>query len=56
LDALVVALHGTTEFCRHLKYEKSVYLITDAESSINKDGFEVILSSYQEKQVHVFVV
>ncbi|KXS09399.1 SPOC domain-like protein [Gonapodya prolifera JEL478] len=41
-DALVVAIEEIKVFCRELKYDKRIQLVTDGESFINPEGYEAI--------------
>lgn len=41
MDGLIVAMDMMTKFCKRLKYEKKVYILTDACAEINKNEDDV---------------
>lgn len=45
-----------TKFCKKLKYEKKIYILTDAFSQINEDGTDAILTTVREDNVQINVM
>ncbi|KAI1311554.1 ATP-dependent DNA helicase II subunit 2 [Mortierella claussenii] len=56
MDGLIVALDMMTKFCKKLKYEKKIYILTDACAEINADGVEQIKSTLNEDNVQLNVI
>ncbi|KAG0330003.1 ATP-dependent DNA helicase II subunit 2 [Podila humilis] len=56
MDGLIVAVDMITKFCKRLKYEKKIYLLTDACAEINPDGVEAIQESLKDENVQLNVI
>ncbi|KAF9426362.1 ATP-dependent DNA helicase II subunit 2 [Podila epigama] len=56
MDGLIVAADMMTKFCRHLKYEKKIFILTDACAEVNPDGVEHIQQSLQDDKVQLNVI
>lgn len=56
LDALIVALDMIVKHCRHLKYEKKIILITDAEGSINQADLDNFGAAMMDKNCQLTVM
>ena len=53
---MIVALDMMTKFCKKLKYEKKIYVLTDAYSEMNIDGAEQIVSTLKDDNVQLNVM
>ncbi|KAI8605465.1 SPOC like C-terminal domain-containing protein [Dissophora ornata] len=56
MDGLIVALDMMTKFCKKLKYEKKIYILTDACAEINSEGLEQITAALNDDNVQVNVI
>ncbi|KAF8944812.1 ATP-dependent DNA helicase II subunit 2 [Haplosporangium gracile] len=56
MDALIVALDMITKFCKKLKYEKKIYILTDSYSEMNTDGSEQITTALHDDNVQLNVI
>ncbi|KAF9934994.1 ATP-dependent DNA helicase II subunit 2 [Linnemannia zychae] len=56
MDGLIVALDMMTKFCKKLKYEKKIYILTDSYSEMNTDGSEQITATLREDNVQLNVI
>lgn len=56
MDGLIVSLDMMTKFCKKLKYEKKIYILTDASSPINMDGTDAIKTTLQDDNVQLNVM
>lgn len=56
MDALIVALDMMTKFCKKLKYEKKIYILTDSYSEMNTDGSEQITTALRDDNVQLNVM
>ncbi|KAJ3108090.1 X-ray repair cross-complementing protein 5 [Phlyctochytrium planicorne] len=56
LDGIVVGITVLEGFCKHLKYEKTIFIFTDAENEINPDGIEEIQNKATDYEVKVNVI
>ncbi|KAF9545822.1 ATP-dependent DNA helicase II subunit 2 [Mortierella hygrophila] len=56
MDALIVALDMMTKFCKKLKYEKKIYILTDSHSEMNTDGSEQITTALHDDNVQLNVI
>jgi ATP-dependent DNA helicase 2 subunit 2 len=56
ISALVIAIQMITTFCRHLKYIKNIYLITNARGSFDPDGLEEIAQQLKDKDLNLTVL
>ncbi|KAI7815728.1 SPOC like C-terminal domain-containing protein, partial [Gamsiella multidivaricata] len=56
MDGLIVALDMMTKFCKKLKYEKRIYILTDACAEINVEGVEQITSALNDDNVQLNVI
>ncbi|KAK3822012.1 MAG: SPOC like C-terminal domain-containing protein [Linnemannia elongata] len=56
MDALIVALDMMTKFCKKLKYEKKIYILTDSYSEMNTDGSEQITTALHDDNVQLNVI
>ncbi|KAG0044609.1 ATP-dependent DNA helicase II subunit 2 [Gryganskiella cystojenkinii] len=56
VDGLIVSLDMITKFCKKLKYEKKIYILTDASSPINDDGTDAIMTTLKEDNIQLNVI
>ncbi|KAF9361439.1 ATP-dependent DNA helicase II subunit 2 [Mortierella sp. AD094] len=56
MDGLIVALDMMSKFCKKLKYEKKIYILTDACAEINSEGVEQITSTLNDDGVQLNVI
>ncbi|KAG0258959.1 ATP-dependent DNA helicase II subunit 2 [Mortierella polycephala] len=56
MDGLIVALDMMTKFCKKLKYEKKIYILTDACAEINAEGVEQITTTLKDDNVVLNVI
>ncbi|KAG0292960.1 ATP-dependent DNA helicase II subunit 2 [Dissophora globulifera] len=56
MDGLIVAMDMMTKFCKKLKYEKKIYILTDACGEINSDGLETIISNLAGDNIQLNVI
>ncbi|KAF9116447.1 ATP-dependent DNA helicase II subunit 2 [Mortierella sp. AM989] len=56
MDGLIVALDMMTKFCKKLKYEKKIYILTDACAEINTEGLDQITSTLNDDSVQLNVI
>ncbi|KAF9911035.1 ATP-dependent DNA helicase II subunit 2 [Linnemannia zychae] len=56
MDGLIVALDMMTKFCKKLKYEKKVFILTDSYSEMNTDGSEQITTALHDDNVQLNVI
>ncbi|KAF9433138.1 ATP-dependent DNA helicase II subunit 2 [Entomortierella beljakovae] len=56
MDGLIVALDMMTKFCKKLKYEKKIYILTDAFAEINREGVEQVMSALSDDGVQLNVI
>ncbi|KAF9103343.1 ATP-dependent DNA helicase II subunit 2 [Mortierella sp. GBA35] len=56
MDGLIVALDMMTKFCKKLKYEKKIYILTDSYAEMNTDGVEQIATTLRDDNVQLNVI
>ncbi|KAF8985542.1 ATP-dependent DNA helicase II subunit 2 [Entomortierella lignicola] len=56
MDGLIVALDMMAKFCKKLKYEKKIYILTDACAEINSEGLEQITSTLTNDGIQLNVI
>ncbi|KAF9160674.1 ATP-dependent DNA helicase II subunit 2 [Mortierella sp. AD011] len=56
MDGLIVALDMMSKFCKKLKYEKKIYILTDACAEINSEGIEQVTSTLTDDGVQLNVI
>jgi ATP-dependent DNA helicase 2 subunit 2 len=56
MDGLIVALDMMTKFCKKLKYEKKIFILTDACGEVNNEGLDQITSALVDDNVQLNVV
>ncbi|KAF9276786.1 X-ray repair cross-complementing protein 5 [Mortierella alpina] len=56
MDGLIVSLDMMTKFCKKLKYQKKIYIITDASAALNTEGLEHITPTLKEDGIELNVI
>ncbi|TGZ82213.1 ATP-dependent DNA helicase II subunit 2 [Ascodesmis nigricans] len=56
ISALVVGIQLIKTFCRHLKYRKSIYLITDGRGSFDTDGLDQIVAQLKSETISLTIL
>lgn len=56
MDGLIVAVDMMSKFCKRLKYEKKIYVLTDACAEINKDDVEPVQGTLKEEGIQLNVM
>ncbi|KAI8852129.1 hypothetical protein BC829DRAFT_414707 [Chytridium lagenaria] len=56
MDGIVVGITVLEQHCKHLKWEKTIFVFTDAASPINPDGFTEIQDKAVDYDVKVNVI
>ncbi|KAL1921828.1 uncharacterized protein VTP21DRAFT_10470 [Calcarisporiella thermophila] len=56
LDALIVGLEAMSSHCKHYKYEKKIYLITDGKSPINFEDLDVVEEQIKSQNIQFFLI
>ncbi|KAF9382159.1 ATP-dependent DNA helicase II subunit 2 [Podila verticillata] len=56
MDGLIVAVDMMSKFCKRLKYEKKIYVLTDACAEINKDDVEPVQGTLKEEGIQLNVI
>ncbi|KAG0239695.1 SPOC like C-terminal domain-containing protein [Mortierella sp. GBAus27b] len=56
MDGLIVALDMMTKFCKKLKYEKKIFILTDACGEVNSEGVDQITSALVDDNVQLNVI
>ncbi|KAJ3176406.1 X-ray repair cross-complementing protein 5 [Geranomyces variabilis] len=56
MDAIVVAVHMLDQHCRHLKFEKRITIFTDAQSPIDNNGWEQVMTKAQAMGVYLSLI
>ncbi|KAG0206088.1 ATP-dependent DNA helicase II subunit 2 [Mortierella sp. GBA30] len=56
MDGLIVSLDMMTKFCRKLKYQKKIYILTDASATINTEGLEHITPTLKDDGIELSVI
>lgn len=56
LDALVVGADLLINFCGTKKYEKKIYIFTDADSPINTEGLSEIIEQIKQSEAVIDIM
>ncbi|KAJ3199085.1 X-ray repair cross-complementing protein 5, partial [Dinochytrium kinnereticum] len=56
MDGIVVGITLLESHCKHLKYEKTIFIFTNAESRINPDGLSEIQDKAVDYEVKINVI
>ncbi|KAG0233556.1 ATP-dependent DNA helicase II subunit 2 [Actinomortierella wolfii] len=56
LDGLIVAMDMMVKFCRKLKYEKKIIILTDASAPISPEGIEVVKDNLRLENIQLNVI
>ncbi|TPX69665.1 hypothetical protein SpCBS45565_g02344 [Spizellomyces sp. 'palustris'] len=48
IDAIILGLHMLEQHCRKLKYEKKIYVFTDAENPVDTEGSDAVAEKVKE--------
>ncbi|KAF9979160.1 ATP-dependent DNA helicase II subunit 2 [Actinomortierella ambigua] len=56
LDGLIVAMDMMVKFCRKLKYEKKIIILTDASAPISPEGIDVVKDNLRSENIQLNVI
>ncbi|KAJ3127586.1 X-ray repair cross-complementing protein 5 [Nowakowskiella sp. JEL0407] len=56
MDGFIVAVDAIAKHCKHYKYEKKIYILTNAEGSINQDGVDDVVKQCTSAGIVVDVI
>ncbi|KAI9101648.1 SPOC like C-terminal domain-containing protein [Phlyctochytrium arcticum] len=56
LDAMIIALHTLEQHCGHYKFQKKIYLFTDAENAIDPDGLPSVMAQAKQLDAHFSII
>ncbi len=56
MDGLIVAMDHLNNFCKKLKYEKRIYLLTDQKNPMNFHGVDTIKESILQNGTQLILV
>lgn len=56
MDGIIIGVKMLETFCRHLKYDKKIYLFTDAENYINTEEIESVVDKAKEMGITFYLM